>query len=46
MSDGAGLALTDDSLNDWNGMLKDGSSTVPGDGFPPAWVISGAFYWE
>jgi hypothetical protein len=43
MSDGAGLVLTDDSLNDWNGTLKDGSSTVPGDGFPPAWVISGAF---
>jgi outer membrane biosynthesis protein TonB len=46
MSDGAGLVLTDDSVNDWNGTLKDGSSTVPGDGFPPAWVISGAFYWE
>jgi hypothetical protein len=43
MSDGAGLALTDDSLNDWNGTLKDGGVGVPGDGFPPAWVISGAF---
>ena len=43
MSDGVGLVLTDDSLNSWNGTLKDGAVDVPPDGFPPAWVISGAF---
>ena len=43
MSDGAGLVLTDDSVNDWNGTLKDGAVDVPPDGFPPAWVMSGAF---
>jgi large repetitive protein len=43
MSDGAGLVLTDDSVNSWNGTLKDGAGDVPPDGFPPAWVMSGAF---
>jgi hypothetical protein len=43
MSDGVGMALTDDSQYDWNGTLKDGGIGVPPDGFPPAWVISGAF---
>jgi hypothetical protein len=43
MSDGAGLVLTDDSVNTWNGTLKDGAVDVPPDGFPPAWVISEAF---
>ena len=43
MSDGVGLVLTDDSLNSWDGTLMDGAVDVPPDGFPPAWVISGAF---
>jgi hypothetical protein len=43
MSDGEGLALTDDSLNNWNGTLRDGIGEVPPDGQPPLWVISGAF---
>jgi hypothetical protein len=43
MSDGEGLALTDDSVNNWNGTLRDGIGEVPPDGQPPLWVISGAF---
>jgi hypothetical protein len=45
MSDGAGLTLTDDSVNSWNGILRDGleSVLVPPDGSPPEWVESSAF---
>jgi hypothetical protein len=43
MSDGAGLTLTDDSVNSWNGKLYDGGGSVPPDGSPPQWVASDAF---
>ncbi len=45
MSDGAGLTLTDDSLNsyNWNGTLFDGGNGVPPNGAPPQWVASDAF---
>jgi hypothetical protein len=43
MSDGAGLTLTDDSINNWNGVLHDGGDGVPPDGAPPQWVLSDAF---
>jgi hypothetical protein len=42
MSDGSGLALTDDSGHGWTGMLNDGGTGVPADG-PITWVPSGAF---
>ena len=43
MSDGAGLALSDDSLSDWSGILHDGGWGVPPNDLPPQWVTSGAF---
>jgi hypothetical protein len=43
MSDGEGLVLTDDSINEWNGILQDGIGEVLPNGQPPTWVISGAF---
>jgi hypothetical protein len=43
MSDGSGLTLTDDSVNNWNGALLDGDAGVPPNGLPPQWVDSGAF---
>jgi hypothetical protein len=45
MSDGAGLVLTDDSVDiyDWNGILLDWGPGVPPNGFPPEWVTSTAF---
>ena len=43
MSNGSGTTLTDDSGNGWNGTLLDGSGTVPPNGSPALWVISGAF---
>jgi hypothetical protein len=43
MSDGSGLTLTDDSLNNWNGTLLDGDAGVLPNGLPPQWVDSGAF---
>jgi hypothetical protein len=45
MSDGAGLVLTDDSVDiyDWNGTLLDWGPGVPPNGFPPQWVTSTAF---
>jgi hypothetical protein len=43
MSDGSGLVVTDDSVNNWNGTIHDGlSPSVPPDG-PAQWVESGAF---
>jgi archaellum component FlaF (FlaF/FlaG flagellin family) len=43
MSDGSGLIVTDDSVNNWNGTIHDGlSPSVPPDG-PAQWVESGAF---
>jgi hypothetical protein len=43
MSDGSGLALTDDSGHGWDGELRDGYQNIPPDGSPPQWVISTAF---
>ena len=43
MSDGAGLILSDDSVNDWSGTLYDGGWGVPPNDLPPQWVASGAF---
>ncbi len=43
MDDGAGLTLTDDSTNSWDGTLYDGGQGVPPDGSPPQWVLSTAF---
>jgi Concanavalin A-like lectin/glucanases superfamily/Bacterial Ig-like domain len=43
MSDGAGLTLTDDSINIWNGTLLDYGPGVLPNGSPPQWVTSGAF---
>jgi hypothetical protein len=44
MSDGAGTALTDDSINNWNGILRNGNPpSVPGNGTSIQWVTSGAF---
>ncbi len=43
MSNGSGLALTDDSVHTFNGTLRDGYQQVPGDGDFPLWVTSTAF---
>lgn len=43
MSDGAGITLTDDSGNGWNGTLYDGARGVPPSGAPAQWVFSTAF---
>ena len=43
MSDGAGLYLTDDSVNAWNGVLHDGNAYAPLNGSPPQWIVSDAF---
>jgi hypothetical protein len=43
MSDGAGTILSDDSVNDWAGLLTEGGPGVPGNGQLPQWVTSGAF---
>ncbi len=43
MSNGAGVTLTDDSVNTWDGTLYDGARNVPPDGHLPGWVISGAY---
>lgn len=43
MSDGTGTTLTDDSGNGFDGTLMDGTSTVPGNGSYPLWVVSTAF---
>jgi hypothetical protein len=43
MSNGSGLVLNDDSLNSWDGTLKDGAQGVPPDGSPPLWVPPGVY---
>jgi hypothetical protein len=43
MSDGAGVTLTDDSINNFNGSLLDGGWGVAPNGAPAQWVTSGAF---
>jgi hypothetical protein len=45
MSNGAGLALADNSGHGYTGSLQDGAPGrgVPGNGAPPAWVISTAW---
>ena len=43
MSDGSGLILSDDSVNDWSGTLSDGGAGVPPNGSPPQWILSDAF---
>ncbi|GIV65718.1 MAG: LamG domain-containing protein [Chloroflexota bacterium] len=43
MSNGNGLVLSDDSGHGKNGQLMDGTDSVPGNGTPPQWVLSGAF---
>lgn len=40
MSDGSGEILTDDSINDWNGTIK---QVQPDNGIPAQWVDSTAF---
>ncbi len=43
MSNGSGTVLTDDSINTFNGTLKDGGNGVPTNGGTALWVASGAF---
>ena len=43
MSNGSGTILTDNSVNDWNGILMDGSPYVPSNGSYALWVDSSAF---
>ncbi|MGW8178430.1 MAG: LamG domain-containing protein, partial [bacterium] len=40
MSDGSGNQLSDDSVNNWDGMLEDGGRGVEPDGQCPLWVES------
>jgi hypothetical protein len=43
MSNGSGTIVTDNSIHDWNGTIKDNIASLSGNGQFAQWVSSGAF---